>query len=200
MYPDCPSALRPVTHTSENIPIPTPPVSERENESSSAKSLASQSSASISTVTDEEPHSSRVSDVPQLLNQKDLNDLVRDLALTKEKSELLASRLKQWNMLQKGVERIYFRSRHTRLQDYFSVRDNVCYCDNIDGLFEALGSKHAPEEWRLFIDSSKAILKAVLLNNGYKKPSVPLVHATSLKETYDIMELILRLINSSSYK
>ena len=76
VYPDCPSALRPVTHTSENISIPiSPPVSEREDESSSAESLASQSSAIISTETDEEPHSSRVSDVPQLLHQKDLNDL-----------------------------------------------------------------------------------------------------------------------------
>ena len=90
VYPDCPSALPPVTHTSENIPIPTPPpVSERENESSSAASLASQSSASFSTETDEEPHSSRVSDVPQLLNQKGLNDLVRDLALTKKNQSIL---------------------------------------------------------------------------------------------------------------
>ena len=70
-------------------------------------------------------------------------------------------------MLQKGFKCTYFRSRHTRLQGYFFVRDNVCYCNNIDGLFEALGSKHYPVEWRLFIDSSKASLKAVLLNNGY---------------------------------
>ena len=75
VYPDCPSALRPVTHTSENILIlTTPPVSEQEDESSSAESVISQSSSSISTEIDEELHSSRVSDVPQLLNQKNLND------------------------------------------------------------------------------------------------------------------------------
>ena len=78
VYPDCSSASRPVTYPSENISIPTPPpVSERENESSLAESLASQSSESISPEIDEEPRSSRVSDVMQPLNQKDLNNLDR---------------------------------------------------------------------------------------------------------------------------
>ena len=104
MYPDCPSALRPVAHSHENIPIPSASlVSERDNDSSSAESRdfspTSKSSASIVfMLSDEEPHSSQAADVPQLLNQ---NDLVRDFGLTKEKSELLFSILKQWNMLQK---------------------------------------------------------------------------------------------------
>ena len=70
-------------------------------------------------LSDEEPHSSQAADVPQLLDQNNLNDLVRDLGLTKEKSDLLSSRLKQWNMLQKGVNCTYFRSRHASLQDFF---------------------------------------------------------------------------------
>ena len=37
---------------------------------------------------------------PQLLNQRDLNDLVRDFRLTKEKSDILLSRLKSGNLLQ----------------------------------------------------------------------------------------------------
>ena len=44
---------------------------------------------------------------PHLLDQSDLNDLVRDLVSTKKKSELLASRLKQWNLLRKGVKGIF---------------------------------------------------------------------------------------------
>ena len=74
----------------------------------------------------------------------------------------------------------------------FSVQKNVCNCSNIDGLFEALESKHHSNELRLFIGSSKASLKAVLLNKGNVKPYIPLVHATTLKETYKTMELILR--------
>ena len=64
VYADCPSALRSVTHSHENIPIPTRPhASERDNDSSSAESTdffqTSKSSASIaSMLSDEEPHSS----------------------------------------------------------------------------------------------------------------------------------------------
>lgn len=36
-------------------------------------------------------------------NQKDLNDLIRDLGLTKSKGELLTSRLKQWNLVDDSV-------------------------------------------------------------------------------------------------
>ena len=76
----------------------------------------------------------------------------------------------------------------------------MCYCSNIDGLFEALESEHHFNEWRLFIDSSKASLKAVLFNNGNEKPSISLVHATALKETHETIQLILRLINYAVYK
>ena len=72
----------------------------------------------------------------------------------------------------------------------------MCYCSNIDGFFEALKSEHHSNEWRLFIDSSKVSIKAVLLNNGNEKPSIPLVHASVLKESQETMELILRLKTS----
>ena len=169
MYPDCPSVLRPVSHSHENISIPTPLlVLERDNDGSSAESMdfsqTSNSSASItSMLSDEEPHSSQATVVPQLMNQNDLNHFVRNLGITKEKSELLSSRLKQWNMLQKEVNCTYFRSRRVSLQDFFSVQNNVCYCSNIDGLFEALESEHCSNKWRLFIESSKASIKAELL-------------------------------------
>ena len=46
-------------------------------------------------LSDEEPNSSQAAGVPQLLNYNDLNDLERDLGFTKEKLELLSSRLKR---------------------------------------------------------------------------------------------------------
>ena len=99
VYPDHPSALRPVTLSHENIPIPPlRPVLEQDNDSRSAESIdfsqTSKSSASIaSMLSDEKPHSSQAADVPQLLNQNNLNDLVGDLGFTKEKLELFSSRL-----------------------------------------------------------------------------------------------------------
>ena len=64
-----------------------------------------------------------------------------------------------------------------RYQD-FSVQDEL----NIE---------YNPEEWRLFIDSSKLSLKAVLLHNGNTKPSIHVVHSVAMKETYEKMSVIL---------
>src|SRR6218665_3857067 len=44
---------------------------------------------------------------PYFPNQKDVNDLTRDLGLTKSNSELLISRLKQWNLLDGSVQVTY---------------------------------------------------------------------------------------------
>lgn len=49
---------------------------------------------------------------PHLLGQDELNDLVRDLELTKKKAELLGSRLQEWNFLKPSTEISHFRNRH----------------------------------------------------------------------------------------
>ena len=55
-----------------------------------------------------------VSDIkkPHSISQAELDDLVRNLSLSKEKSELLGSRLKEWNLLQSGATVSHFRNRH----------------------------------------------------------------------------------------
>ena len=50
-------------------------------------------------------------------------------------------------------------------------------------VIEVLGHQHDSFEWRLFIDFSKVNLKAVLLLNGKKCPSVPLAHAANMTES-----------------
>lgn len=44
-------------------------------------------------------------------------------------------------------------------------------------------------QWRLFIDSSKLNLKAVLPQNGNDLPSVPLAYSIHIKETYINMKI-----------
>ncbi|GFW48123.1 uncharacterized protein TNCV_3076631 [Trichonephila clavipes] len=59
---------------------------------------------------------------------------------------------------------------------------------------------YEPEEWRLFIDSSKRCLKAVLLHNGNRYASVPVGHSVHLKECYENLEFILNKLNYSDHK
>ena len=94
-----------------------------------------------------------VADTPHLISQAELNDLVRDLDLTEEKSEMLGSRLKQWDLLQSDVNITIYRNHHSSLIHFFSKEDNLVFCNNINDLMLALGHHHSPEEWRLFIST-----------------------------------------------
>ena len=68
---------------------------------------------------------------PLFINQKRLNDLVRDLYLSKEKAEVLGSRLQQCNLLEPGTTILSFRSRNQNLAGYYASAENVCYCKDI---------------------------------------------------------------------
>jgi hypothetical protein len=65
---------------------------------------------------------------------------------------------------------------------------------------EALGHQHNTPEWSFFIDSSKVILKAVLLHNGYKYPSLLLAHIVNMKESRENKKLLLEKIHYEKYK
>ena len=117
----------------------------------------------------------------------------RDLKLTKKKSELLGSRLQERNLLKPDTKISHFQGRHMNFSSFYSQEENVCLCNDISGLIQEIGCSYDPSEWRLFIDSIKASLKAVLLHNGNEKPSIPVAHATGLNETYESMDLLLRL-------
>ena len=79
-----------------------------------------------------------VDDNPHQISQNELNDLVRDLGLSKSKAELLGSRLQQWNLLQDDVRISVFRSRHSHFEPYFSWAEQVVYCLNVAGLMDKL--------------------------------------------------------------
>ncbi|QQP52525.1 Uncharacterized protein FKW44_004703, partial [Caligus rogercresseyi] len=189
-YPDLPSARRPVAHC-EDIPVPA--FTQLPNNDDEA------------TITDErgdtEEFEYEAQDGPQTFSQCELNDLVRDLSLSKISSELLASRLKEKNLLGKDVRISFFRRRHEDYMGYFCQEEDLVYCRDVAGLLVKLGApQYDPRDWRLFIDSNKRSLKCVLLHNGNQFASIPLAHSTTLKEKYEVVKYVLDKIQYEQHK
>jgi hypothetical protein len=65
----------------------------------------------------------------------------------------------------------------------------------VGSVIEALGQQHDPNEWCLFIDSSKQSSKAVLLSIGNKYPSFPVARAVHMKDSYDNMHLLVKHVH-----
>lgn len=194
-YPNLSSAKRPILHSAE-LPVPMPPNRSKSENSSPELVLSEHSNVSEDSDTSYEPSTSKE---PHLLTQCDLNDLVRDLNLSKKQAELLGSRLNDWNLLSHGTKISYFRCRDDEIKPYFSEAGDLVYCNNVPVVMNLFNFEYDPSHWRLFIDSSKSSLKAVLLHNGNKFPSVPIAHGSNMKETYENMRFILEKIEYSKH-
>ena len=91
-YPNLRSAM----NHSDDLPVPTPPVNKDLLSSSDEEMPSKEDSAeSISLEDIESTYSGTSGNEPHWINKEDLNDLARDFYLSKQQSELLASRLKQ---------------------------------------------------------------------------------------------------------
>lgn len=139
---------------------------------------------------------------PQCFTQSELNDVVRELKLSKNDSEFLASVLQQKNLLTSETKVTYYRSRSDEFLEFYMWKNEkrLCVITNVDALMEKLGIDHKPEDWRLFLDGSTASLKVVLLHNSNEKPSIPIAHSVCMKETYDNIKIVLEEIKYSTYE
>jgi len=79
--------------------------------------------------------------------------------------------------MDEGVKRTLYRYRQKNLEEFFTMKGTLVACKEVDGLFKALNMSHCSDEWRLFIDSSKVSIKAVLLRSGNVLPSIPFAYA-----------------------
>lgn len=183
VYPSLESAIRPVPH-SDDLPIPVFRELETEVETPSTSYSDSGGSEVVLDCS------------PRQFSQADVNDLVRDLNLSKKASELLASRLRERYLLHDDVRISLFRTREAEFLQYFSSERGFVYCNNVEGLLAHLGlEEYNTSDWRLFIDSSKHSLKCVLLHNTNKYGAVPLGHSIHLKETYESVKTVIELLN-----
>lgn len=191
VYPNLPSAIRPVAH-SVDLPVPQPPLQIPSSDSSAeSASETLDESYELPTDADKKPH---------FITGPELNDLVRDLTLTKQQAEVLASRLQQWNLMADDARVSAYRKRSVQLQEHFSIDKDLCFCHDIKGLCDDLGFEYVPSQWRLFIDASLYSLKAVLLHIGNVLPSIPIVHSVTLRETYENLTFIMDRINYKDHQ
>ena len=92
-----------------------------------------------------------------------------------------------------------YRKRHEDLVQFFKMERSLVACSDTDGLMQTLSINHNPLDWRLFIDSSKLRLKAVLLHNGNTLPSIPVRHSV-YKGSYENTKILLEAINYDKFK
>ena len=187
-YPDIPSAIRPVPH-GPSLPVPKPDVA--------IKSSSESESDNTYDRTEGVEYWSEENDRPLPLTQADLNDLTRDLNLSKESSQLLSSRLREEHLLASETTFYWYREREREFRQFFTTqRDlSLVYCNNIADLMKSMGHDYINTKWRLFIDSSSRSRKAVLLHNGNKYSSIPIGHSVQMKETHDSMDQLHSALN-----
>lgn len=95
-----------------------------------------------------------------------------------------------------------FRRRQKRMQEFFTVnRENTfAYCHDIENLMSEMEVVFDVDDWRLFINSSKTSLKAVLLEKTNTKPAVPIAYSTEMKECYETLKIVLQKIKYANYQ
>ena len=129
-YPSIPSAIRPVLHSDE---FP-PPVfngflsSEDEETGSEEECMDMEYKKKKKTDTESEDSSTESKKaVPQQFNQSELNDLVRDLDLSKQAAEILASRLNEKHVLHSSAKVSFYRKRDELFLPYFKEEKQLVY-------------------------------------------------------------------------
>ena len=139
-YPDIESARRPVPHCTE-VPVPvftffpdfTADEALLEAMEDTSNSCSKHSSTSMTA------EASSLSTNPKPVSQGQLNDLVRDLNLSKESSELSASRLGEHGVLDSGTKITFYCNRDDLLLRFFTMEDDFVFCNNIPGLLAEMG-------------------------------------------------------------
>ena len=193
-YPSIPSAIRPVPHSDDFSPPVFNGFASSENEIEVEDERMEYEYKRTDTESEDSSTESQKATAQQF-NQSKLNDLVRDLDLSKQAAEILASRLNEKHVLHSSAKVSYFRKSDEHFITFFKEEKQLIYCDNLPGLFGQLGiSSYNPEEWRLFMDSSKRSLKCMLLHNQNSNGTVPIGYSTVLKEQQQYIRTEINLM------
>ena len=197
-YKSFPSAIRPVAHRPD---IPISEFKKLPDLSIDEHSDEQQHDCKELTDVDDDEKDFACSSMPVVFDQINLSNLIRDLNLSKESSEVLASRLKDRNLLQHGTKITSYRTRDKEFVPFFDDQLNFVFCKDIPGVLMKLGViEYSPADWRLFTDSSKRSLKCVLLHITNVFRSIPIGHSTTLKQIYDAIKSVLQHIKCNDHQ
>ncbi|CAH0546759.1 unnamed protein product [Brassicogethes aeneus] len=85
------------------------------------------------------------------------------------------------------------RKRHQNYSYFYADQDQLCFCVNVNELFNEIGLVHDTKHWRLFIDSfvSSYIMEL---------PSIPVSYSAHLKEDYANVKTLLEKIQYHQYQ
>ena len=120
--------------------------------------------------------------------------------MSKESSEVLASRLKEKNLLESGTLVTYCRNRDAKFSPFFRQTTDLVYCSDPEQILLLIGvGQYNASDWRLFIDSSKRSLNCVLLHNTNEHASIPTGNSTTLKEKYQPIKEVIEKINYATH-
>jgi len=97
LYPNIPSAIRPVPH-GDGLPVPEPSDNFAKY-SEDEDSVSSNSEKQQPSALRDADYLPSTDSFNHTITEGELNDLIRDGELPKNKAELLASSLQQWNLL-----------------------------------------------------------------------------------------------------
>jgi len=144
---------------------------------------------------------SKKNSAPSLITQSELSDVIRNLGLPKDGAEYLASFLKKKHLLASGTKISLYRNRDLLFRQFFTTEDDLVFCTNVQGLINELKTNsYRAGDWRLFIDSSKRSIKAVLLHNTNIYAPVPIAHSTVMQENYNNMQVLLKKIDYKNHQ
>ena len=201
-HPDIESARRLIPHCAEvSVPVFTSlPDLTADEMLPEAMDNTDSSDSSIGSCSSMAAAASSLSAKPKSFRRGQLNDLVRDLGLSKKSSEILASHLGEHGIPNSGTKITFYRNRDALLFRFFTMEDDFVYCNNIQGLLSKMGlPEYNPYEWRLFLDSSKRSSKCVLLHIGNKFACVPIGHFVVVEEHYLNVKMALQKLRNSEH-
>jgi len=141
--PNLLSAMRPVPHSAE-LPVPKPPTNMTLSDSESSDEDVGQANNHM--YFDPTFAGACSSSEPHLLTQGDLNDIVRDMNLSKKQAEPFGSRLKCWILLHQNTKVCFYHGHHEESKDFFSLEDGVMFCNVVCSVMEVLGHDYNPDQ------------------------------------------------------